>query len=252
MVAVVGLLAGLRETPVGDATLGVLVTSLRIVRGGAETASLRLNVGMSKHEEKKRKELISLDIMLIDVKRKMSQLLQRRGKMKITFQSPFSIPTLVSAFGGSVNNIDNKIQLREKLTKCVQLLDRQPLMPIPTDEQDNEHNMRRYPILHRCIYESNTMSISQIRMSRRCFTKLRHMLEIFENLNPSRNMNIDEQVVIFLHIFAHNAKNCVIICRFFRSEETVSRHFARVCNATIRLHTCLLKKLELVPNNSSD
>ena len=94
-------------------------------------------------------------------------------------------------------------------------------------------NVDRYSILHRYVYESDTMSISQISMPRRCFTKLCHMLEIFGGLKPSRNMNIDEQVAIFLHILAHNVKNRVIICRFRRSGETIRRHFTRVCNATI-------------------
>ncbi|KAJ9561870.1 hypothetical protein OSB04_007030 [Centaurea solstitialis] len=100
-------------------------------------------------------------------------------------------------------------------------------------------NIDRYPILDKLIYESDTMSISQIKMSRRCFTKLCHMLEIFGGLKPSKNMNIDEQ-------------NRVIISRFRRSGETVSRHFARVCNAIIRLHNRLLKKPEPVPDNSTD
>ena len=113
-------------------------------------------------------------------------------------------------------------------------------------------NVDRYPILHRLVYESDTMSISQIRMSRSCFTKLCHMLEIFGGLKPSRNMNIDEQVAIFLHILAHNVKNRVVISRFRRSGETISRHFGRVCNATIRLHTRLLKKPEPVPDNSTN
>ena len=47
-------------------------------------------------------------------------------------------------------------------------------------------------------------------------------------------MNIDEQVAIFLHILAYNVKNRVVISRFRRSGETISRHFARVCNVTIR------------------
>ncbi|KAJ9538116.1 hypothetical protein OSB04_030849 [Centaurea solstitialis] len=113
-------------------------------------------------------------------------------------------------------------------------------------------NVDRYPILHRHVYENDTMAISQIRMSRRCFRKLCHMLETFGGLKPSRNMNIDEQVAIFLHILAHNVKNRVIICRFRRSGERISRHFARVCNATIRFHTRLLKKPEPVPDKSTD
>ncbi|GJY50568.1 hypothetical protein Tco_0441415, partial [Tanacetum coccineum] len=61
-------------------------------------------------------------------------------------------------------------------------------------------------------------------------------------LKASKNMDIDEQVAIFLHIIAHNVKNRVMICRFYRSGETISRYFSRVCNAVIRLHLYLLKK----------
>ncbi|CAI9267915.1 unnamed protein product [Lactuca saligna] len=78
------------------------------------------------------------------------------------------------------------------------------------------------------------------------------MLETLGGLKPTRNMEIDEQVAIFLHILAHNVKNRVIICRFHRSGETISTHFIRVCNAVIRLHTHLLKKPEPVPDKSTD
>ncbi|GKB71890.1 ALP1-like protein [Tanacetum coccineum] len=43
-----------------------------------------------------------------------------------------------------------------------------------------------------------------------------------------------------------------MICRFHCSGETISRCFARVCNAVIRLHPRLLEKLEPVPDNSMD
>ncbi|KAI3708695.1 hypothetical protein L2E82_38050 [Cichorium intybus] len=89
-------------------------------------------------------------------------------------------------------------------------------------------------------------------MSRLCFTKLCVMLETFGGLKPTRNMDIDEQVAIFLHILAHNVKNRVIICRFRRSGETISRHFSRVCNAVIRLHSRLLKKPEPVLDDCTD
>nr|KAJ0208667.1 hypothetical protein LSAT_V11C400196630 [Lactuca sativa] len=100
----------------------------------------------------------------------------------------------------------------------------------------------QYPILHRYVYESDTLSISQIRMSRMCFTKLYCMLKTLGGLKPCRNMEINDQVAIFLHILAHNVKNRVIICRFCRSGETISRHVIRVYNA----------KPEPVPNNSTD
>nr|GFA41467.1 hypothetical protein [Tanacetum cinerariifolium] len=71
-------------------------------------------------------------------------------------------------------------------------------------------------------------------------------------LRPARNMDVDEKVAIFLYIVAHNAKNRVMICRFHRFEETISRCFARDCNAVIRLHPHLLKKPKPVFDNSTD
>ena len=63
-------------------------------------------------------------------------------------------------------------------------------------------NLDRYLILHRYAYESDTMCISQLRMTRRCFTKLCDMLERLGGLRASRHVNIDEQVAIFPHIIA--------------------------------------------------
>lgn len=108
----------------------------------------------------------------------------------------------------------------------------------------------RRSILYRYTYESDTMCISQLRMSRICFTKLCNMLETLSGLRASRYVNIDEQVAIFLHIHAYNVKNRVIRCRFHRSGETISRLVTRVCNEVIRLHSHLLKKPEPILENS--
>ena len=104
----------------------------------------------------------------------------------------------------------------------------------------------------RYVYESDTMFISQIRMTRMCFKKLCDMLETYRGLRTTRFINIEEQVDIFLHIIAHNVKNWFMICHFHRSGDTISRVVARVCNAVIRLHPRLLKKPEPVPDNSTD
>ncbi|CAI9269445.1 unnamed protein product [Lactuca saligna] len=89
-------------------------------------------------------------------------------------------------------------------------------------------------------------------MTRRCFTKLCDMLHTLGGLRTSRHMDINEQVAIFLHIIAHNVKNRVMIGRFQRSGETISKIVSRVCNAVIRLHPHLLKKPEPVTENSTD
>lgn len=113
-------------------------------------------------------------------------------------------------------------------------------------------NMDRAAILHRYAYESDNMCISQLRMNMGCFKKLCNMLGTLGGLRASRNMDIDEQVAIFLHIMAHNVKVRVITCRFHRSGETISRLFTRVCNAVIRLHSHLLKKPEPIREDSTD
>ncbi|KAL4556339.1 hypothetical protein LXL04_038988 [Taraxacum kok-saghyz] len=133
------------------------------------------------------------------------------------------------------------------------------MIPIPS-------NIDRYPILHGIVYESDTMSISRIRMSRTSFKKLCHMLETFGGLKQSRNMDIDKQVAMFLHILAHNVKNRVIISRFRRSGETISRHFSRftyaffVINykvyfcimACCLLHNFIRQEMEVDPFDNND
>ncbi|XP_071715764.1 uncharacterized protein [Rutidosis leptorrhynchoides] len=118
--------------------------------------------------------------------------------------------------------------------------------------QYSSSNIDRDSIMYNNVYVSDIRSIAQIRMTRVCFKKLCYMLETFGGLKPSKNMNVDEQVAMFLHMMAHNEKNRCIISLFRRSGETISRYFAQVCNAVIRLHPCLLKKPEPVPDNSTD
>ncbi|KAL4030161.1 hypothetical protein IC575_008397 [Cucumis melo] len=58
-------------------------------------------------------------------------------------------------------------------------------------------------------------------------------------------------VVMFLHILAHDVKNCVIQREFMRLGETISRHFHMVL-LVIRLHDELLKKPQPVANDCTD
>lgn len=106
--------------------------------------------------------------------------------------------------------------------------------------------------LHRYVYESDSMCLSQLRMDRRSCFKLRHLLQNRGGLRATKNMEIEEQVVMFLHILAHNVKNQIIGCRFYRSGESISRHFTHVCNAVVRLHPIMLKKVAPVTEDSTD
>ena len=110
----------------------------------------------------------------------------------------------------------------------------------------------RQSIMYKYAYKSDTTCISHLRMTWRCFTKFCDMLYTLGGLRTSRHIGIDEQVTIFLHIIAHNVKNRVMIGRFQRSGETISKIVTRVCNVVIRLHPHLLKKPEPVTDNSTD
>ena len=114
--------------------------------------------------------------------------------------------------------------------------------------------MDRSSILHRYAHESDTMCISQLRMDRRCFKKLCDMLERLGGLQPTRNMNIDEQVAIFLHMVAHNVKNRVVTCRLHRSGETISRLFTRLIDCIhiyLRNPNLFLRTLLIEDGNGS-
>ncbi|KAG8383971.1 hypothetical protein BUALT_Bualt04G0069300 [Buddleja alternifolia] len=65
-------------------------------------------------------------------------------------------------------------------------------------------------------------------------------------------MLVDEQVAMTVHILAHHQNQRIINANFERSAETISRHFRKVINAIIRIQDELLKKPELVPDNSTD
>ena len=71
-------------------------------------------------------------------------------------------------------------------------------------------------------------------------------------MKGNRNVQVEEMVVIFLHILSHHSKNRVMQLYFHRSGETVSRHFNTVLNAILRLHTYLLKKPEPITETSTN
>ncbi|MFQ6661098.1 hypothetical protein Gotur_029372 [Gossypium turneri] len=104
----------------------------------------------------------------------------------------------------------------------------------------------------RLVYASDETSIEQVRMNRITFFKLCEMLQNLGELKSSRNMLIDEQVVMFLHIISHHLKNRVIKHHFNRSGETVSRSFHNVLNVVICLQDVLFKKADPITANSTD
>ncbi|KAJ0046961.1 hypothetical protein Pint_05049 [Pistacia integerrima] len=90
------------------------------------------------------------------------------------------------------------------------------------------------------------------RMNRALFQKLCNLLTIHDNLKLTRHSSVEELVGTFLHTLAHNQKTRVMKRQMRRSTETVSRNFHLVLNVVLRLHTLLFKKLEAIPDNSTD
>ncbi|KAG6483806.1 hypothetical protein ZIOFF_060506 [Zingiber officinale] len=89
-------------------------------------------------------------------------------------------------------------------------------------------------------------------MDRRSLSKLCYLLTTRGKLKGNRNMSINELVISFLHIIAHNVKNRVLKWQTARSGETISRQFHLVLNSILRLHNILLKKPEPIPENCTD
>ncbi|KAF7808351.1 protein ALP1-like [Senna tora] len=105
--------------------------------------------------------------------------------------------------------------------------------------------------LRALVYSSDTSCFNQLRMYGGTFDRLCGMLETIGGLKPTKNMLVDEQVAIFVHI-AHHVKNRVIQFQFGRSGETISRHFHMQLNAMMHLEETLLKTPEPVPDDSTD
>ncbi|XP_054820822.1 uncharacterized protein LOC129319784 [Prosopis cineraria] len=106
--------------------------------------------------------------------------------------------------------------------------------------------------LKRMISSSDVACYNLLRMHRSTFDKLCSMLTDVGGLKPCKNMLVDEQVAMFLHILAHHVKNRVIQHNFGRSGETISRYFNSVLTSMMRLGDMLLKKPEPVPEDSND
>ena len=99
---------------------------------------------------------------------------------------------------------------------------------------------------------SDVHFITQLRMDKRTFSILCELLRCDYHIKKDGTVTLEEQVCIFLHIFAHHAKNRTIVTRFYRSGETISRYFNSVLNGVLRLHETLLKHPDPVPENCTD
>ncbi|TYJ96559.1 retrotransposon protein [Cucumis melo var. makuwa] len=91
-----------------------------------------------------------------------------------------------------------------------------------------------------------------MRMDRRTFAILCHLLRNVAGLSSTEIVDVEEMVAMFLHVLAHDVKNRVIQREFVRSSETVSRHFNIVLLAVLRLYEELIKRPVMVTSNCND
>ncbi|KAL8495750.1 hypothetical protein ACS0TY_019752 [Phlomoides rotata] len=89
-------------------------------------------------------------------------------------------------------------------------------------------------------------------MSRGVFSRFCHLLETSGGLKSTRNCTIVEQAAMFLSIIAHHTKNRIVKSNHIRSGRTVSKHFHRVLNSVIRLHSILLSQPKPIDENCTN
>ncbi|KAL0553897.1 hypothetical protein IC582_007801 [Cucumis melo] len=94
------------------------------------------------------------------------------------------------------------------------------------------HMIRRLAYFH-MIHVSDLVCCWSMRMDRRCFAILCHLLRTIGELTSTEVVDVEEMVVMFLHILAHDVKNRVIQRVFLQSGETIFCHFNMVLLAII-------------------
>lgn len=66
--------------------------------------------------------------------------------------------------------------------------------------------------------------------------------EVLVNFTPTKNIDIEKKVAIFLYAISNHLKNRVLKREFARSVEIVNRQFGVVLQSILKLHGVLLKK----------
>ncbi|KAL0540969.1 hypothetical protein IC582_020995 [Cucumis melo] len=122
---------------------------------------------------------------------------------------------------------------------------------LPRTPYDTRHRIRH--LAYFCmIHEFDLVCRQSTRMDRRTFVILCHLLRTVTGLSSIEIVDVEKMVAMFLHVLAHDVKNCVIQSKFVWSGKTVSRHFNLVLLVVLRLHEELIKNPVLVRNNCND
>ncbi|XP_058199469.1 protein ALP1-like [Rhododendron vialii] len=105
--------------------------------------------------------------------------------------------------------------------------------------------------LNRLVRGNESDCYDQLRVNRHTFLRLCFLVRGV-GLGDSRYVCLEERVAIFLWIISHHTKQRRTKYEFWRSGETVSRHFNAVLQAILRLYNMLLEKPEPIPPNYHD
>ena len=120
-------------------------------------------------------------------------------------------------------------------------------------KQPSLHNpIHRLAHLDGMIEESDIACIEQLRIDRRTFNIFISLVREVGGLRDTKNMVVEKMLAIFLHLLVFEEKNREIKYDFQWPGETISRHFNNVLKAVLILSSLLLKKPELIPENSTD
>ncbi|XP_012844715.1 PREDICTED: uncharacterized protein LOC105964755 [Erythranthe guttata] len=111
---------------------------------------------------------------------------------------------------------------------------------------------KQQEILHDLVGIDDVTCRDNLRMNMDTFKRLCYLLEHRGGLLATKNVQIPEQVAMFLSILAHHTKNVVIRSSFKRSGFTVSKHFNRLLAALLKLHSILLVTPQPVSDDSDN
>ncbi|XP_042485251.1 uncharacterized protein LOC122065513 [Macadamia integrifolia] len=117
-----------------------------------------------------------------------------------------------------------------------------------SDDEYDEYYQRRKKVIifaatetQRIIGHTDRTCRNMIRMSRKAFFNLCQVMRAKGLLYDTINVQVEEQVVIFLYAIGHNFKNRVLLHLFGHKGETISRYFNHVLGAVLKLYPVLLK-----------
>ncbi|KAF3433394.1 hypothetical protein FNV43_RR24496 [Rhamnella rubrinervis] len=99
---------------------------------------------------------------------------------------------------------------------------------------------------------SDVHSTSQLIIDRRTFTILYEIIQRDGHVKNDGFVTIEEQVCMFLYILAYHAKNRIVVTRFCKSGETISRYFNSVLGGVLQLDEALLWDPEPIQENCID